>query len=65
MSHESRRRERNYHLAGWALFLICAIFFVASSLATHNVLSLTGSAIFLIACVIFMIPLLFRGDQDS
>ncbi len=65
MSHESRRRERNYHLAGWVLFLVCAVFFIASSLATHDMLSLAGSAIFLVACVIFIIPLFSRGDPDS
>ena len=51
------KQELKYHLAGWILFIICAIFFLASSVKNHDVLSFIGSILFLIACVVFLIPL--------
>jgi len=51
------QQEIKYHLAGWVLFVICAIFFIASSLKNHDTFALIGSIIFLIACLLFLIPL--------
>ncbi len=51
------RTETKYHLSGWILFVVCAIFFIASSLKNHDILTLIGGAIFLIACIVFLIPL--------
>jgi hypothetical protein len=45
-----------FQLAGWILFIICAIFFIASSLKNHDTFTFIGSVIFLIACVVFLIP---------
>ncbi len=50
-------QEIKYHLAGWVLFVICAIFFIASSLKNHDTLTFLGSVVFLIACIVFLIPL--------
>ncbi len=50
-------QEIKYHLAGWILFVICAIFFLASSLKNHDTLTFIGSVIFLIACIVFLIPM--------
>ena len=49
--------EIKYQLAGWILFIICAIFFIASSLKNQDILTFIGSVIFLIACIVFLIPL--------
>ncbi len=46
-----------YQIVGWILFIICAIFFIASSLKNHDILTFIGSVIFLIACIVFFIPL--------
>lgn len=54
---EQFKREIKYHLAGWILFVICAIFFIVSSLKNHDTLSFIGSVLFLIACLLFLIPL--------
>ena len=51
------KQEIKYHLAGWILFVICAILFIVSSLKNHDTLAFIGSIIFLIACVFFLIPL--------
>jgi predicted membrane channel-forming protein YqfA (hemolysin III family) len=49
--------EKRFHLLGWLLFLVCAVFFIMQSLKSNNILGLTGSVIFLIGCVAFLIPL--------
>ena len=58
------KQEIKYQLAGWILFIICAIFFIASSLKNHDILTLIGSVIFLIACIVFLIPLV-RSNKKS
>lgn len=56
------KRERNYHLAGWLLFLICAGFFITSAARSGDALYLAGSIIFLVACIAFLIPLISTGN---
>ena len=51
------RQEIKYQLSGWILFIICAIFFIASGLKNHDILTFIGGVIFLIACIVFLIPL--------
>jgi Na+/proline symporter len=50
-------QEIRYQLLGWILFIICAIFYIASGLKNHDILTFIGSVIFLIACIVFLIPL--------
>ena len=50
-------QEIKYQLSGWILFIICAIFFIASGLKNHDILTFIGGVIFLIACIVFLIPL--------
>jgi hypothetical protein len=54
-NHEGQ--DLKYQLVGWILFIVCAIFFIASSLKNGDTLTFIGSIIFLIACIIFLIPL--------
>ena len=53
-------KEKRYHVAGWILFVICAVFFIASGIKNKDTLTFAGSIVFLIACVVFLIPLLRR-----
>jgi uncharacterized membrane protein YhhN len=53
-------KEKRYHVAGWILFLICAVLFIASGIKNKDTLTLAGSIVFLIACVVFLIPLLHK-----
>jgi len=55
-------RERKFHLWGWIFFLVCAGFFIASNIEGGSILGLIGSVIFLLACVVFIIPLVTKGD---
>ena len=61
-NHEGQ--DLKYQLLGWILFIVCAVFFIASSLKNGDILTFIGSVIFLIACVVFLIPL-FRIIKKS
>jgi len=61
-NHEGQ--DLKYQLFGWILFIVCAIFFIASSLKNGDILTFIGSVIFLIACVVFLIPL-FRTIKKA
>jgi len=54
---EEIKQKVKYQLAGWILFIICAMFFTASGLKNHDIWTLLGSVVFLIACIVFIIPL--------
>ena len=54
----NRDKENNYHLAGWLLFVMCAVLFIASALKNGDVTGLIGSIVFLLGCVVFIIPLM-------
>ena len=45
-------------LAGWLLFILCALFFIASSVHNRDILTFIGSVIFLVACLVFIVPVL-------
>ena len=55
--------EETCHLAGWLLFVVCALFFIASAVKNQDLLTLIGSILFLVACVVFLIPLLTSKRQ--
>ena len=57
-----RDRDTRYHIAGWILFLLCAILFLISSLKNDDAVLVTASLAFFSGCVIFLIPLVFPGD---
>lgn len=57
-------RERKTHLLGWVIFIVCAGFFIASSVG-GSVLGLIGSILFLIACLVFIAPLVMGSKKDT
>jgi hypothetical protein len=54
-----------FQLWGWILFIICAGFFIAASIRHRDTLTLIGSIIFLIACLVFLIPLLIGAEKKT
>lgn len=48
---------RGYQMWGWILFTVCAVFYIVSSSLNGDVLTLIGSVLFLIACFLFMMPM--------
>lgn len=64
MSVSEKNRERKFHLWGWAIFLVCAGFFIAAAISSGSMLGLAGSLVFLVGCVIFIIPLVSNGNKE-
>ena len=65
MSAEDGKREARFHLWGWLLFVVCAGFFIASSIESNDILGLRGSVIFLIACVVSIVPFFTKKGQSE
>ncbi len=51
--------EEKCQIWGWILFIVSALFFIATSIRTGDILGLLGGAFFLVACFIFLIPHVF------
>ncbi len=52
------KAKLRFELAGWILFTLSAAFFTYSSLRAGDPAAVAGSALFLVACLVFMRPLL-------
>ena len=59
-----KQLERKCQIWGWLLFVISAIFFIATSLRAGDMLGLLGGLFFLIACLVFLIPF-FKTDAND
>jgi F0F1-type ATP synthase assembly protein I len=55
MVHKSS--QRSLQITGWLLFIASALCFTASTFNSGDVLGLGGSLLFLIACFVFLWPL--------
>lgn len=44
-------------IAGWLLFIVSALFFIASAWRAGDMLALGGGIFFLVACVAFLVPI--------
>jgi len=55
-----QERESRFQLFGWVLFLACSAFFIASSVAAGSPWLLVGSILFLMGCVVFLIPFVWK-----
>jgi hypothetical protein len=47
-------------ILGWMLFILCAACYIADNVRNGDWLSLTGSVLFLAACVVFVVPLIVK-----
>ena len=52
------KKDLHFQLWGWILFIVCAFIFIASSIRMRDGLMLAGSLFFLVACFLFLIPLI-------
>ena len=48
-------------VAGWLLFIVSALFFIAAAWRAGDLLALGGGIFFLVACFSFLVPIA-RGD---
>ena len=53
-----KKSSTSHFMIGWILFLLCALCFIASSIKNRDILAFAGSIIFLIACIVFLLPLI-------
>ncbi len=60
MPTREQKRESQFQLFGWVLFLVCSILFIIDSVATGNLLVLAGSVAFSLGCVVFLIPFAWK-----
>jgi glucan phosphoethanolaminetransferase (alkaline phosphatase superfamily) len=60
-------KDHKFQLIGWSLFIICAVFYLLASFNNQDILTFVGSLLFLIACIIFLIPLFksFRRSKST
>jgi cytochrome c oxidase subunit IV len=56
--------ERNAHIFGWLLFILSACSYLASNVRIGDWLGIVGSVFFLLACFVFLVPLLWTGRND-
>lgn len=53
--------KKRIYIIGWIVFIVSAVFFILSSLANDDPLAFWGGVSFLLACIIFLLPLILRG----
>jgi len=58
MREPPAKQDLQFQLFGWILFIFCALLFLASSIRNQDAIAVAASLIFLIACFVFMIPLI-------
>lgn len=61
----SQTTQNRFHLWGWILFVLSAMFYIASSLRAADPLSLAGGSLFLLACLVFLVPLLLQLRRSA
>jgi hypothetical protein len=49
--------EMKCQIIGWVLFVFSSLFYMASSIRHGDPLGFAGGAVFLVACIVFLIPL--------
>lgn len=54
----SKNTHHHFQLWGWILFVFSAIFFIGASLRAEDPVGFIGGALFLVACFVFLLPLL-------
>jgi hypothetical protein len=54
----SIRRKSQFEFTGWLIFVASAICYIAASIPTGDPFSIAGGVLFLVACIVFMIPML-------
>lgn len=65
IQENQEEQEARLQLIGWALFVLCALFFIASSIKNRDFLTFVGSIFFLISCIVFIVPLLRKMKNSE
>jgi len=65
MPKNEKNQDLKVQLWGWVLFVICAVLFTASAVRAKDLLTIAGSILFLLGCVVFMVPLVKAITHDD
>ena len=57
--------NHRFQLWGWIIFIFSALFFMAASIRADDPVSLIGGLLFLIACFVFLVPLVAEITAGS
>ncbi|MCF8112695.1 MAG: hypothetical protein K9K21_02455 [Desulfotignum sp.] len=52
--------EKKCQIWGWGLFIISAVFFMAAAVMAGDWMGFLGGLFFLVACFVFLVPVLRR-----
>ncbi len=61
----SQSLNHRFQLWGWMIFIVSALFFIASSWRAGDPVSLIGGLLFLLACFVFLVPLVAEAAETS
>ena len=61
----SQSLHHRFQLWGWILFIFSAVFFMLSSIRAGDPISLIGGLLFLLACFVFLVPLVAELRETS
>jgi choline-glycine betaine transporter len=65
MSDTDNKQDLQNQLWGWGLFVACAVLFILSGVRAGDILTITASVLFLLACMVFIKPLVKAIRQDN
>ena len=65
MLSNTKKAEARFHLMGWLLFLVCSVLFIIESLSTGSTVGLVASVVFLVGCIVFIIPLVIGWNKEE
>ena len=55
--------ERRCQILGWALFILSAAFFMATSWVAGDPIGFTGGTLFFVACFVFLAPFVYEPQR--
>ncbi len=58
-----KKFEKICQLIGWVLFIVSALFFMASSFRSGDLIGFMGGSFFLVACFVFLIPFIHSQSK--
>lgn len=61
-------RDQNackFQIAGWVLFILSALLFVWSTARVGDAVGLAASLLFLVACLVFLVPIIRAVEEKS
>ena len=65
MPENGKNKDLKVQLWGCILFVICAVLFILAGVRAQDIVTIAASVMFLLGCVVFMIPLLKATRQDD